>query len=760
MQHSTERHTLRNRLLNNGYLPLPAADKGVYIEGWSRVEITAQWLAYYHRNGRYQNTGLRCDRLLAFDIDVLDEALADACEALIERSCGETEFCRVGQWPKRLLLYRLGEGIDAIRSARTGLYGEHMVELLASHGRQFVAYGTHPGTGTAYEWEGKDNPLDTPFDRVPILDPDTALTALDEVGALLAGTGLPQLRQPHQRGVTGTILYDLLPTTPVEYEGTRMAWADLAPTLTRAGGFGNLYRDEYGDWGDSDAIHYYRSSGSNLPCAHDFVHDCTHYESLFSPDLAALLPPLPSATQAIVDRTAFDLNDMRNNCVILRNSTVRRIDDPLHEYPLSGFCQGMQHVQVRDPLRPGQMIPFTRQWQKDPATLRADQVALRPDYPDEVIVKLDSTHIFNTYRRPAHRISEGGETGTFFDFAEHLIPGEFDRTLFLDWLANKVANPGHRMHGMVMVTPSYGTGRGILANIIGKLLIPRYVNPVGVLDLIGKGNGGFNAYLADSLIVVLEEAYVPLDTVTRWHARKMAYEGLKEVCDPLTREMHINRKYGSKNSERVFASILIQSNHLDALAIEPEDRRLIVIDNTRMPLVNAENKLYERIVNWKEDSRNIGCLYRALQARAPGIAYKPFSTPPMTAAKLRMIAAGQSDLDMLFNEFVEEAIGAIVSPGQWRGYVNKARMNRELDLPMDMNKRDYVINGILASRGQRIACLCPNNTMKIDGEVIRPWVIRDFERWQNCEDREAIRIELLTNGDPGGRSISLPIRDE
>lgn len=131
----------------------------------------------------------------------------------------------------------------------------------------------------------------------------------------------------------------------------------------------------------------------------------------------------------------------------------------------------------------------------------------------------------------------------------------------------------------------------------------------------------------------------------------------------------------------------------------------------------------------------------------------------MTAAKLRMIAAGQSDLDMLFNEFVEEAIGAIVTAGQWRGYVNKARMNRELDLPMDMHKRDYAINGILTNRGQRIACLCPNNVMKIDGECVRPWIIRDFERWQNCEDREAIKAELLTNGDPGGRSISLPIRD-
>ena len=103
---STDRNTQRNTLLDNGYHPLPLAAKGCFIKGWSTREITAEWLQEYARIAKYPNTGIRCDNLIAFDIDVLDEQLADTIEGYIEARCGETEFCRIGRWPKRLLVYR------------------------------------------------------------------------------------------------------------------------------------------------------------------------------------------------------------------------------------------------------------------------------------------------------------------------------------------------------------------------------------------------------------------------------------------------------------------------------------------------------------------------------------------------------------------------------------------------------------------------------------------------------------------------------
>ena len=140
----------RNQLLANGYLPLPLDGKRPTYKGWTRQHIDTAWLDSFKRKTKYSNTGLRCDNLIGFDIDVLDFDLADSIEALIEQHAGPTELCRYGKRPKRLLVYRL-DG-EALKSARTGRYGGHMVELLATRGRQFVACGIHPETQKPYQW--------------------------------------------------------------------------------------------------------------------------------------------------------------------------------------------------------------------------------------------------------------------------------------------------------------------------------------------------------------------------------------------------------------------------------------------------------------------------------------------------------------------------------------------------------------------------------------------------------------------------------
>ena len=121
MAHSNKRHELRKQLLANGYRPLPLVDKGIRIPGWTRAEIDTEWIEQFRRSGAYQNTGIRCDDLIAFDIDVTDEDLADEIEDYIENTVGPTDLCRVGYWPKRLLLYRAT--VPCERSARTGKYG-------------------------------------------------------------------------------------------------------------------------------------------------------------------------------------------------------------------------------------------------------------------------------------------------------------------------------------------------------------------------------------------------------------------------------------------------------------------------------------------------------------------------------------------------------------------------------------------------------------------------------------------------------------
>ena len=317
-ENSTERHALRKTLLKNGYTPLPLASKGVFIKGWSRADVDSAWLLRWKRHAKYPNTGIRCDNVIAFDIDVMDEALADECEAIVEDECGPTELCRIGQWPKRLLLYRLDGEMG--RSARTGKYGGHMVELLHGNGRQFAAFGKHPGTGQPYYWES-DSPADIQLADLTSISADRALEVLDVLDDYLADTGLPQERRAYARGAHGAQAWDLMPDTIVDYEGTRIEWRDLRDQLTEEGGFGNLYRPEYEAFGDSSAVHFYLAHGTMEPCAHDFVHDCTHWESTYRPDFAALLPP-PPAKKSANQFVHPDIADLEENCVILLDHRV------------------------------------------------------------------------------------------------------------------------------------------------------------------------------------------------------------------------------------------------------------------------------------------------------------------------------------------------------------------------------------------------------------------------------------------------------
>jgi hypothetical protein len=208
--------------------------------------------------------------------------------------------------------------------------------------------------------------------------------------------------------------------------------------------------------------------------------------------------------------------------------------------------------------------------------------------------------------------------------------------------------------------------------------------------------------------------------------------------------MHIKRKYGRNTIERVFASLLMSSNHDDAFAIEPGDRRLTVIDNGRVKLVDAPNSLYKRIEDWQENPANIARLYQLLWERAERAEYDPFGDPPETAAKNRMIDAGQSDIDILFKHFLDQLKGDIVVPYQWRQFAHPFRIGDEYDLPQG-DKFERALTAVITKNGCRIDDI-PQSGMKIDGKTVRPWIIKKAEYWKGSTNRSKIQDEIKKNG--------------
>lgn len=85
------------------------------------------------------------------DIDAYDEKRAAAIEATAKHVFGDAPR-RVGQWPKRALLYRAAEPIEGIVMPYKEGEQTNRVETTAIGG-QIVIEGIHPKSGNAYTWD-------------------------------------------------------------------------------------------------------------------------------------------------------------------------------------------------------------------------------------------------------------------------------------------------------------------------------------------------------------------------------------------------------------------------------------------------------------------------------------------------------------------------------------------------------------------------------------------------------------------------------
>lgn len=170
------------RLVDNGYPVIPIMP-GSKVPGRFRGGV---WQPYpdWARHGQRATTsaeveiwsrwpgcgvGIATGTVVGIDIDVTDAALAIEITTLAAAMLGETSCLRVGQAPKRLLVYR----------ATTPFAGRKRLplEVLAT-GQQFVTHAIHPGTGQPYAWP-EDSLLDVPWEQLPAVDEAAAMAWLD-----------------------------------------------------------------------------------------------------------------------------------------------------------------------------------------------------------------------------------------------------------------------------------------------------------------------------------------------------------------------------------------------------------------------------------------------------------------------------------------------------------------------------------------------------------------------------------------------------
>jgi len=147
---------IAERLIANGYRPVPCEGKRVKITDWTGREFTPQDFRPGHNVGIKTGQGV-----VLVDIDVIDPDASAAIAAEWRERHGGLQ--RTGLAPKTAFLVAsdVKRKIDVklTKLPKDSKGNPQKIEVLAS-GQQFVAYGIHPDTREPYQWHGLD-PLDT-----------------------------------------------------------------------------------------------------------------------------------------------------------------------------------------------------------------------------------------------------------------------------------------------------------------------------------------------------------------------------------------------------------------------------------------------------------------------------------------------------------------------------------------------------------------------------------------------------------------------
>jgi P4 family phage/plasmid primase-like protien len=135
-----------------GKIPGERLDNGLWRGfNWRALQPTIEDVRAWQQWGA--NVGLRTDHFPCVDIDCADEKLAEIIEDMARTLLGPAPS-RIGNPPKRALMYRLGDPQPFGRLRLHFRQGErkYLVEILGE-GQQYVVSGTHPKTGRAYTWD-------------------------------------------------------------------------------------------------------------------------------------------------------------------------------------------------------------------------------------------------------------------------------------------------------------------------------------------------------------------------------------------------------------------------------------------------------------------------------------------------------------------------------------------------------------------------------------------------------------------------------
>jgi hypothetical protein len=179
----------RLALLANGYLPVPVVGKQSFLDDLATITPTEAMIRDWEHARAEQGTGVLTRTTPAIDIDILDEATAEAIEDFTrDYFKGGRLMRRIGQAPKRAFLFRTAAPFAKLQALFTAPDGsDHKIRILGN-GQMLTVDAIHPVTQQPYTWAG-GAPWEVPAAELLELTGEKARAWLDAVTDLLVARG-------------------------------------------------------------------------------------------------------------------------------------------------------------------------------------------------------------------------------------------------------------------------------------------------------------------------------------------------------------------------------------------------------------------------------------------------------------------------------------------------------------------------------------------------------------------------------------------
>ena len=310
----------------------------------------------------------------------------------------------------------------------------------------------------------------------------------------------------------------------------------------------------------------------------------------------------------------------------------------------------------------------TEYFKYHPKKQLAEEETYRPDLHkenDPLIKGADDLLYLNSYKpskiKPIKPETEG-DIKPWNTLIEHIAPIKEEREYLLDWLAFIVKNPWKKIKVIILIyTQKERMGKGSIFDTITDILGDTNAEPTDVKGILDKG-----VTFAEKQLVLIDEC----KSTGEYSEKRNLKNDLKKIAsEPRIQQRKLYVDYQIIETQTCY---LVFTNEPDALNMDKEDQRFMVIKNEGATLEESWYKTYHE---WRQD-KGASYVYYMLKNRDIS-KFNPHAKAPMTKAKKEMQEDTGHPLTIKLREMLEEGRypltldTKVISPTELSEYIGK-----------------------------------------------------------------------------------------